>query len=82
VTPIKADDLNETIGGRCALWGIGNQADEETRMAKYQNKEVKIVRPAKQGDAGFVATSGEQVVIKGDDGKEIAVPKAQVQDNE
>lgn len=49
-------------------------------MAKYQNKEVKIVRPAKQGDAGFVASGVEQVVIKGDDGKEITVPKAQVQD--
>jgi hypothetical protein len=51
-------------------------------MAKYQNKEVKIIRPAKQGDAGFVASAGEQVIIRGDDGKEIAVPKQQVQDHE
>ena len=51
-------------------------------MAKYQNKEVKIIRPAKQGDQGFVAGSSEQVVIRGDDGKEIAVPKNQVQDHE
>jgi hypothetical protein len=51
-------------------------------MAKYQNKEVKVVRPAKQGDTGFVAGGVEQVVIKGDDGREIAVPKTQVQDHD
>jgi hypothetical protein len=54
--------------------------EKKTFMAKYQNKEVKIVRPAKQGDPGFVSSAGDQLVIKGDDGKEMVVPKNQVQD--
>jgi hypothetical protein len=51
-------------------------------MATYQGKQVKIVRPAKEGDQGFVAGSAEQVIIKGDDGREVAVPKNQVQDQD
>jgi len=50
-------------------------------MATYQGKQVKIVRPAKDGDQGFVASSGEQVIIKGDDGREMAVPKNQVKED-
>jgi hypothetical protein len=51
-------------------------------MATYQGKEVKVIRPARDGDQGFVAGSAEQVIIKGDDGKEQAVPKNQVQDHD
>ena len=50
-------------------------------MATYQGKEVKIVRVAKDGDTGFVAGSTEQVIIKGDDGREVAVPKNQVKED-
>jgi len=49
-------------------------------MATYQGKKVTVVRAAKDGDKDFKATGVEQVVIKGDDGQEIAVPKDQVQD--
>lgn len=47
-------------------------------MPMYQGKQVTIVRPAKQGDQGFKNDDSEQVVIKGDDGTEKAVPKDQV----
>lgn len=44
----------------------------------YQNQTVEVVRPAKQGDAGFDANAGEQVVIRLKDNTEKTVPKAQV----
>jgi hypothetical protein len=47
-------------------------------MSTYQGKEVTVVRPARQGDEGFKNDGTEQVVIKGDDGQEKAVPKDQV----
>jgi hypothetical protein len=44
----------------------------------YQGQTVQIVRAAKQGDQGYNASIGEQVVIKGDDGKEKTVAKKDV----
>jgi hypothetical protein len=49
---------------------------------KYQGQDVQIVRPAKQGDQGFDAAKGDQVVIKGSDGKEKTVSKSEVQSGE
>jgi hypothetical protein len=46
---------------------------------KYKGQAVQIVRAAKQGDQGFDAAKGEQVVIKGSDGKEQTVAKSEVQ---
>jgi hypothetical protein len=63
------------------LLSVGKHADvlhEETTMPMYQGKQVTVVRPAKQGDQGFKNDDSEQVVIKGDDGTEKAVPKDQV----
>jgi hypothetical protein len=49
-------------------------------MATYQGKQVtKLSRPAHEGDKGFKQGT-EQVVIKGEDGQEQAVPKDQVKD--
>ena len=45
---------------------------------KYQGKEVKSSRPAKQGDPGFDASKGEQVVITLQDGSEKTVLKSEV----
>jgi hypothetical protein len=50
-------------------------------MATYQGKKVTVIRTAKQGDQGFTAGSSEQVVIRGEDGKEIAVPKKEVEED-
>lgn len=48
-----------------------------TSKATYQSQQVEVVRPAKQGDAGFKAGT-EQVVIRLADGTEKTVAKAEV----
>jgi hypothetical protein len=50
--------------------------------ATYQSKSVTIVRPAKQGDPGFNANLGEQIIVKLADGTEKTVPKAEVTEAE
>jgi hypothetical protein len=45
---------------------------------KYQGKDVKSSRPAKQGDPGFDASKGEQLVITMQDGSEKVVAKSEV----
>lgn len=49
---------------------------KETTM-RYQGKTVQS-RPAKEGDQGFDASKGEQVVITLADGTEKTVAKAEV----
>ena len=49
---------------------------------KYQGQDVTVVRPAKQGDQGFDAAKGEQVIVKGSDGKEQTVAKSEVQSSD
>lgn len=44
---------------------------------KFQGKDVQS-RPAREGDKGFDATKGEQVVITMPDGTEKTVNKADV----
>lgn len=44
---------------------------------KYQGKDVQS-RPAKDGDKGFDASKGEQVVVTLPDGTEKVVAKAEV----
>jgi hypothetical protein len=46
--------------------------------ATYQSQQVTVVRPARQGDPGYDAKAGEQVLIKLADATEKAVPKAEV----
>jgi hypothetical protein len=45
---------------------------------KYQGKDIKAQRPAKQGDPGFDPNKGEQVVITMQDGSEKVVAKSEV----
>ena len=52
----------------------------ERAMAMYKGKKVSVVRVARDGDKSFVAGSSEQVLIRHEDGKEEAVPKAEVRD--
>ena len=47
-------------------------------MSKYQNQDVTVVRDAKEGDAGFDADKGAQVVIRMPDGSEKTVLKSEV----
>lgn len=49
-------------------------------VAKYQNKEVTVVRPAKEGDTGFDKAKGEQSLIRMPDGSQKAVPATEVSD--
>jgi hypothetical protein len=49
---------------------------------KFQGQDVTIVRPARQGDQGFDAAKGEQVIVKVSDGKEQTVAKSEVQSGE
>jgi hypothetical protein len=46
-------------------------------MAKYQSKNVTVLRDAKQGDAGFVAGS-DQILIKLEDGSQKVVSRRDV----
>ena len=50
--------------------------------ATYQNQEITVVRPAKQGDKDFKPAGGEQVVVRLKDGSEKTVPKAEVTEAE
>jgi hypothetical protein len=50
--------------------------------ATYQSKSVTIVRPAKQGDPGFNANLGKQLVIKLADGTEKTVAETEVTEAE
>lgn len=46
--------------------------------AKYQNKEVTVVRTAKDGDPGFDRNKGMQSLIRLADGSEKVVPATEV----
>lgn len=46
-------------------------------MAKYQGKDVDVVRDAKQGDAGFDATQ-DQVWVRNANGTENVAKRADV----
>lgn len=48
-------------------------------MAKYQGRDVTVVRAAKQGDNGFQPGQPDQVLIN-DGGTQKVVPRSEVQD--
>lgn len=48
------------------------------QKGKYQGQDVEIVRPAHKGDNGFQDGAGEQLIIKGADGKEKTVKQSEV----
>lgn len=61
----------------CAL-SLSRRPQGDPTMPQYQGKDVTVTRPARQGDKGFIAAAGEQVLVRLEDGSEKVVPKDEV----